>query len=121
MLERLAHLVTRHRRKVIVAWIALTLFGAFAAGQVSKRWTESFSIPGYSAYEANQRTAEQFGTGLRPPKLVVFHTRGDATQSAPIRAAMTRAAAVDPAARTSSFFSTGSLAYVSRARQKALL
>src|SRR3954451_11896457 len=121
MLARLAHHIARHRWAVIGGWLLLTLFGAFAAGQVSKRWTESFSIPGYSAYEANQRTAEQFGTALRPPKLVVFHTRGDATQSAPIRSAMTRAAATDPAARTSSFFSTGSLAYVSRDRHTTFM
>src|SRR5262245_65513183 len=93
MLGRLAHTVSRHRWKFIVAWICLTLFGAFAAGQVSKRWYQSFSIPGKSAYEANQRTLKAFGTGIRPPDVVVFHTSGDATQSAAIAAAMKRAAA----------------------------
>src|SRR3954465_1112384 len=113
MLERLAHLVTRHRRKVIVAWIALTLFGAFAAGQVSKRWYQSFSIPGKSAYEANQRTLKAFGSGVRPPDVVVFHTSGDATKSDAVKRAMQRAAGTMPGARTSSYFSTGSLIYVS--------
>ena len=56
MLARLAHFVARHRWPVIGVWIVLTLFGGFSAGQVSKRWYQSFSIPGYSAYEANQRT-----------------------------------------------------------------
>ena len=60
MLARLAHVVARHRWKVIAAWIVLTLFGAFAAGQVHKRWYQSFSIPGKSAYEANQRTLKTF-------------------------------------------------------------
>ncbi len=63
MLARLAHVVSRHRWKVIFAWVALTLFGAFSASQVSKRWYQSFSIPGKSAYEANQRTLKTFGTG----------------------------------------------------------
>src|SRR3954463_569675 len=116
MLERLAHLVTRHRRKVIVAWIALTLFGAFAAGQVSKRWYQSFSIPGKSAYEANQRTLKTFGTGVRPPDVVVFHTSGDATKSGAIAAAMKRAATAMPGARTSSYFSTHDPMYVSKDR-----
>src|SRR3954462_9381817 len=119
MLARLAHLVTRHRRKVIVAWIALTLFGAFAAGQVSKRWYQSFSIPGKSAYETTQRTLKTFGTGVRPPNVVVFHTKGDATKSTAIKAAMLRAAATPPGARTSSYFSTGNLMYVSRDRHTA--
>src|SRR6476620_10405045 len=59
LLARLAHLIVRRRWIAIGIWIALTLFGAFSAGQVSKRWFESFSIPGYSAYEANQRRSEE--------------------------------------------------------------
>ena len=116
MLARLAHFVSRNRWKVIAAWIALTLFGAFAAGQVSKRWYQSFSIPGKSAYEANQRTLKTFGTGVRPPDVVVFHTSGDATKSSAIEAAMARAAAAMPHSRTSSYFSTHDLMYVSRDR-----
>src|SRR5256886_2471810 len=115
-LGKLAHLTARHRRKVIVAWIVLTLFGAFAASQVSKRWYQSFSIPGKSAYEANQRTLKQFGTGVRPPDVVVFHTAGDATKSAAIEAAMARAAGAMPGSRTSSYFSTHDLMYVSQDR-----
>src|SRR5215470_11132816 len=116
MLARLAHVVSRHRRKVIFAWVALTLFGAFSAAQVSKRWYQSFSIPGKSAYEANQRTLKAFGTGIRPPNVVVFHTTGDATKSAAIAAAMQRAAAAVPGSRSSSYFSTHDLMYVSKDR-----
>jgi RND superfamily putative drug exporter len=121
MLARLAHFIARHRWAVIGGWIALTLFGAFAASKSASRYTESFSIPGYSAYEANARTLDQFGTGMRPPKLVVFHTSGDATRSPAIRAAMTRAAQANPGARTSSFYSTGSSAYVSKDRHTTFL
>src|SRR5438876_4088946 len=120
MLARLAHAVARNRRKVIGAWIVLTLFGGFAAGQVSKRWYQSFSIPGKSAYEANQRTLKAFGSGVRPPDVVVFHTSGDATKSDAIKEAMQRAAGTMPGARTSSYFSTGSLIYVSRDRHTTL-
>src|SRR5215475_2616609 len=116
MLARLAHLVSRHRRKVIFAWVALTLFGAFSASQVSKRWYQSFSIPGKSAYEANQRTLHAFGTGVRPPDVVVFHTSGDATKSGAIAAAMRRAGSVMPGSRTSSYFTTHDQMYVSKDR-----
>ncbi|HJX49082.1 MAG TPA: hypothetical protein VJ375_14650, partial [Gaiellaceae bacterium] len=61
LLARFAHQIVRHRRAVIAVWIVLTIFGMFSASQVSKRWFESFSIPGYSAYEANQRTLHTFG------------------------------------------------------------
>jgi RND superfamily putative drug exporter len=101
---------------VIGLWLALTIFGGFAAGQVSKRWYQSFSIPGKSAYEADQRTLKAFGTGIRPPNVVVFHASGDVTKNQAIRQAMDRAAATMPGARTSSYFSTGNPMYVSKDR-----
>src|ERR671930_1476181 len=105
LLARLAHLIVRRRRIVIGAWIVLTLFGAYSAQQVSKRWFESFSIPGYSAYEANQRTLKTFGTGEQAPLVAVFHTDGDVTKldRAKMNAAIEKAANVNPGSRTSSY------------------
>src|SRR3954468_9806804 len=114
ILARLTHLIVRRRRTVIGAWILLTLFGAFSAGQVSKRWCESFSIPGYSAYEANQRTLHTFGTGEQAPLVAVFHSSGDVTKVAGIKNAIASAAKVNPGSRVSSYWSTGSRAYVSK-------
>src|SRR5512133_152203 len=113
-LARLAHAIGRRRWWVISAWIVLTLFGAFSAGQVSKRWFESFSIPGYSSYEANQRTLKTFGTGEQSPLVAVFHSSGDVTKATGIEAAIAAAAKVNKGSRVSSFWSTGSRAYVSR-------
>src|SRR5436305_2256735 len=113
-LATLAHAIVRRRRFVIVAWLVLTLFGAFSAGQVSKRWFESFSIPGYSAYEANQRTLHTFGTGENAPLVAVFHSDGDVTKATGAKAAIAAAAAVNPGSRVSSFWSTGSRAYISK-------
>ncbi len=121
MLARLAHVIARHRWPIIGAWLVLTLFGGFSAGQVSKRWFQSFSIPGYSAYEANQRMLKQFGTGQLPPNVVVFQTSGDVTKSEAIRAAAERVVKANPGARTSSFFSTGSAAYVSGDRHTTFM
>src|SRR4051812_28426590 len=114
MLANLAHLIVRRRRTVIAVWIVLTVFGAFSAGQVSKRWFESFSIPGYSSYEANQRTLKTFGTGEQAPLVAVFHTDGDITKETGIKAAIAAAAKVNPGSRVSSFWSTGSRAYISK-------
>jgi RND superfamily putative drug exporter len=99
---------------VIAVWVALTLFGAFSAGQVSKRWFQSFSIPHYSAFEANQRTLKTFGTGEQPPLVAVFHSSGDVTKISALENAVTAAARVNPGSRVSSFWSTGSRAYVSK-------
>jgi putative drug exporter of the RND superfamily len=114
MLAGLAHVIVRRRKLVIGAWLVLTIFGAFSAGQVSKRWYQSFSIPGYSAYEANQRTLKTFGTGQQAPLVAVFHASGDVTKQAGIAKAIDRAAAVNPGSRVSSYWSTGSRAYVSK-------
>ncbi len=114
MLERLGHLVVRRRRLVIAAWVVLTLFGAFSANQVSKRWFQSFSIPGYSAYETNKRALKTFGTGEQAPLVAVFRSKGDVTKATGIRDAITAGASVNPGSRTSSYWSTGSRAYVSR-------
>src|SRR5213595_3781879 len=105
MLARLAHFVARRRKPVIALWVVLTIFGGFAAGQVSKRWYQSFSIPGKSAYEASQRTLHAFDVGVRPPNVVVFHSDGDVTKSAAVKAAMDRAAKANPGALTASYFS----------------
>jgi putative drug exporter of the RND superfamily len=113
MLARLGHWIAHHRRVVIGVWVALTLFGAYSAQQVSKRWFQSFSIPGYSAYEATQRTLKVFGTGQQAPLVAVFHSSGNVTKRADLEQAVYAAAAVNPGSRTSSYWSTGSRAYVS--------
>src|ERR687884_687030 len=115
-LGRLGHFTARHRWWVIGAWVVLTLFGGFAAGQLSSRWYQSLSVPGKPAYEASQRTLKALGVGDRSPSVVVFHTSGDATKTPAIERAMRRAADTMPGALTSSYFSTGSLMYVSRDR-----
>src|SRR4051794_873755 len=114
MLAALAHKIVKRRRLVIGVWVVLTLFGAFSASQVSKRWFESFSIPGYSAYEANQRTLKTFGTGEQAPLVAVFRSKGDVTKAARIEKAIAAAAHVNPGSRVSSYWSTGSRAYVSK-------
>jgi putative drug exporter of the RND superfamily len=118
-LAGLARFVMRHRRLVAGVWIGLTIFGAFAAGQVSKRWLEQFSIPGFSAYEANQRTLDTFGTGAQAPNIAVIRVKGDVTKSTAARETVAKVSREFPKFRTSSYFTTGSLAYVSNDRHVA--
>ena len=115
-LERLAHLTARYRWPVIALWIVLTVAGVVAAGKLSTRWYQSTAIPGKPAYETGQRVLKVFGAGVRTPNVVVYHSSGDATKSAAVRAAIGRVDKANPGALTSSYFSTHSLAYVSRDR-----
>jgi RND superfamily putative drug exporter len=116
VLERLARLVIHHRKPVVAGWIALTLFGAFAAKQVSTRWLEQFSIPGYSAYETNQTTLRVFGNGENPPHVAVFTSQGDVTKDPRVPAALKAVETQFPQFRYSSYFDTHSPAYVSKDR-----
>jgi putative drug exporter of the RND superfamily len=113
---KLAHFVIRRRRWIVGAWIFLLFFGFFATSRLADRWFESFSIPGYSAYEANQRALKTFGSGEQAPLVAVFRSKGDVTKEKGIEQAVTAGGAVNPGSRTSSYFSTGSDAYVSKDR-----
>src|SRR5205807_1633700 len=119
VLARLAHLVHRRRAVVVGVWVVLTLFGAFAAAKVSNRWFESFSIPGYSAYETNQKVVKTFGTGEQAPFVAVFQSQGDVTKQ-DLGQAIAKAAAVNPGSRVSSYATTHSKAYVSADRHTTI-
>jgi RND superfamily putative drug exporter len=116
VLGGLAHFTVRHRRLLVGVWIVLTIVGAYSAKRVSDRWLEQFSIPGYSAYEANQRTLKTFGTGAQPPHVALFTAKGDVTRVPGVRKALATVASEYPSFRFGSYFTTGSDAYVSRDR-----
>jgi RND superfamily putative drug exporter len=106
-MERLAYYVVHHRRLVIGVWILLTAFGAFSAGKVSDRWLESFSIPGASGYEADQRALAKLGNGELFPRVIVLKGEGDVTKIPGVEAAIDKVVAANPGSRVSSFFDTG--------------
>ncbi len=114
--ERLGHFVIRRRRWIVSIWILSLLVGFVSASQIGKRWFESFSIPGYSAYESNQRTLKTFGNGEQAPLVAVFRSNGDVTKERGITKAIAAAAAVNKGSRTSSYFSTRVPSYVSKDR-----
>src|SRR5581483_10032887 len=114
MLERLARFTIHHRKLVVLAWVVLTVVGAFSANAINKRWLDQFSIPGYSAYEANQRTLKLFGTGAQPPHVALFTVKGDATKDRAIPAALAKFHRQFPKFRIGSYYSTQSRAYVSK-------
>src|SRR6476619_5477912 len=121
-LARLSHFTTRFRWPVIAAWLVLTVFGGYAAGQLSSRWYQSLAVPGKPAYEASQRTLKTLGAGDRSPSTVVFHSSSaDLSTSPAVRLAMARVVQASPGALTSSYYSTGNRMYVSRDRHTTFL
>src|SRR5438128_7793783 len=117
MLAGLARIVVRRRWPIVIAWVVLAFLGAFAAGKLSNRWFQSFSIPGFSAYEANQRTLKTFGSGEQPPLVAVFSSPGqDVTKVTGLDTAINAAAKVVKGSRVGSWFETHSDMYLSRDR-----
>jgi RND superfamily putative drug exporter len=114
LLERLARFTIHHRKLVVGGWLVLTIVGAFSANAINKRWLDQFSIPGYSAYEANQRTLKVFGNGAQPPHVALFAVKGDVTKNRAIPTALTRFHNAFPGFRIGSYYSTQSRAYVSK-------
>ena len=113
-MARIARLVIRHRLLVVGAWIALTIVGGFSAAKLSSRWFQSFSIPGYSAYEANQRMLKTFGSGEQPPLVVELSSPGrDITKVAGADRPIAAAARVVKGSRVGSWFETHSNMYLS--------
>ena len=106
-----------HRLAVIGVWLVLTVFGGFAAGQLSDRWLEDFSIPGAEGYEANQRAVQELGNGELFPFVLVFRADRDVTKVPGVERAIERTAAATPGARVSSFFNTRDDVYVSDDRR----
>ena len=119
-MERLARLVHRRRKTVIGVWLLLTIFGVYSAARVSNRWLEQFSIPGYSAYEANQRTLHTFGNGEQFALVGVITAPGrDVTKVPGVAKAFAQAAAKNPGGRYSDYFTTHDAMYLSPDRHTA--
>jgi RND superfamily putative drug exporter len=117
-MERLAHAVIRRRRIVFALWIVLSILGAAMAGGIADRLSQQFSIPGYSAYEANKRIFAENHTGRNYPLVPVFRSAsGDVTKQRGLEQRIAAAAKANPGSRVSSYFNTGaSAAYVSKDR-----
>src|SRR5437867_10209268 len=106
-MARVARLVIRHRRLVVGIWIVLTIVGVVSTTRLADRWFQSFSIPGYSAYEANQRALKTFGSGEQPPLLAVFSSPGqDITKVKGLEKTINAAPRVVKGARVGSRFDT---------------
>ena len=114
-METLARATIRGRWLFVGLWLILTVAGVMATGKLADRWFEQFSIPGYSAYEANQRTLETFGTGRQYPLVAVFQVKdGDDIRAHPgIEKAIAAGAAVNEGSRVSSWFDTNDDTFVS--------
>ncbi len=60
-MQKLTRLALRHRRVVVLAWVALTVLGGLTASSTTGALSHSATTPGTAASEANARIAKRFG------------------------------------------------------------
>src|SRR5215211_7331132 len=121
-MSSLTRWVLAHKRIVVIGWIALTIAGIAASGPASKRLANDSSVPAKEGWETTVAIAQRYDGnrdgGSVPLLPVVTLPAGTTIDSPGVKAAL---AAADgrlrealPGARSASFASTGSRAFVSK-------
>ena len=117
-IARLAAVVLRHRRAVMVAWLVVFVVGGAAAGKVSNRLKVEFSLPGQPGYETAHRIVGVYGNGgLTTPDVAVVTVPAGQTVSADssqLAAAFDRARTAVPSVRIVDLAVTHNPAFVTR-------
>src|SRR3954447_26696240 len=107
-MQQLTRAVLRHKRRVVIAWILLTLVGVAASGVV--KFDQRFTVPGKVGWETNQQILKTFGNGgENPPTLVVFKN-ADRSTVAGVERKLQKAL---PKSRVAGWGTTGDKAFVS--------
>ncbi len=111
LLSRLADLVLRHRRAVMIFWLVVFLAGGGAAGKISSRLAFDFSLPGQPGYVTSQQVLHLYGNGGEgaPAIVVVTVPKGQTLRadSAKIGGALSVVSALDTKVRVVDFSNTG--------------
>jgi RND superfamily putative drug exporter len=117
-MRRWAAFVLAHRRWIILFWLLLAVAGATAAGQVSKRLTYDFSLPGQPGTRTAQQITQTFGNGgyFAPYLVSVTYPQGQtvAGHQAQVAAAFDAVATKVPSVRVLHEANTGDAAFRTR-------
>ncbi len=109
-IAHLARWVLAHRRIVIAVWILAFLVGGMGAGNVSKRLSFNFALPGQPGYETAKRIAHEYGNGGESPSSIVVVTapagQTIAAEQARVAAAFQHARASVPRVRIVDYAAT---------------
>jgi RND superfamily putative drug exporter len=115
-LGRLAGWVIRHRRRVLLVWAVLFLFGGYASSQLTSRLSYDFSLPGQPAYETGLKILHLWGNGGNnsPDVLVVTVPQGEtvAGDHAQLAAAFSAGQRAAPQIRVADVVNTGDQRFV---------
>ena len=87
-MEAWAGFVARRPWRVVVAWVAILVIGALAAGRFGGAFNDTFAIPGTESQQAVDILNERFPSEAGDELLAVFHTPDGAVNDAAARSAI---------------------------------
>jgi putative drug exporter of the RND superfamily len=79
-----------HRRRVVVAWLAVAVLATVVAGAIGNSWATNFSLPGTESQRAADLLTREFRAQSGDVDTVVFHINHGTIDAPPVRAAITR-------------------------------
>ncbi len=119
MMTSLTRWVLAHRRLVAIGWLAITLVGMATVSKAVNSFSKTFSVPGREGFVTNSRIVHVYRNGGQNAALVAVVTlpSGTKVDSPQVKAGLRQVDATIegavPGARTASYASTGSKAFVS--------
>src|SRR3984893_5716593 len=113
-MRKLAQLVLRHRRIVILAWVVVFIAGLAGVSTSVSRLSTSFSLPGQAGYETANRILHTYGTAadVAPYLLTIRAPAGQRVDPAQTDAAFAAVAQAVPTARVIGHQQTGDPVFV---------
>jgi putative drug exporter of the RND superfamily len=87
-LLNLARWCIRHRRLVVIAWVAIAVSTTLIASAVGRNYATNFSLPGTESQHAQDLLAREFPTQSGDLDEIVFHTSQGTIDSRAVRAAI---------------------------------
>jgi putative drug exporter of the RND superfamily len=87
-LLNLARWCIRHRRRVVITWVAVAVLSTVIAGAVGRQYATNFSLPGTESQRAQNLLASEFPSASGDLDTIVWHTSQGTVQSPAVRAAI---------------------------------
>ena len=79
----------RHRRLVIVAWVAVAILATFVAQSVGRDYATNFTLPGTESQRASDLLTREFAAQSGDVDTIVFHVSHGTVDSPAVRSAIT--------------------------------
>jgi putative drug exporter of the RND superfamily len=89
MMLTLADWCMRHRRRVLVAWVAVAIVTTALAAALGSRYATNFTLPGTESQRASDLLTHEFGSQSGDVDTIVVRVSHGTIDAAPVRAAIT--------------------------------